>query len=86
MKGERLHIQQRFQIGVVFCSLFLALMVGRMFYLQTFRHGSLYTQSENNRIRIQPVVPKRGMVFDRNHNILIDNRASYILSVVPVAF
>ncbi len=84
MKGERLNIQQRFQIGIVFCALFLAFMIGRMFYLQSFRYSSLYAQSENNRIRIQPVVPKRGLVFDRNHNILVDNRASYTLSVVPV--
>lgn len=84
MKGERLNIQKRFGIGVVFCALLLALMIGRMFYLQTFRHDFLYTQSENNRIRIQPVVPKRGMVFDRDRRLLIDNRASYTLSVVPV--
>jgi penicillin-binding protein 2 len=84
MKGERLNIQKRLRIGVVFCALLLALMVGRMFYLQTFRHEYLYAQSENNRIRIQPVVPKRGLVYDRDRRLLIDNRASYTLSVVPV--
>jgi penicillin-binding protein 2 len=71
-------------IGVAFCALFFILMAGRMFYLQSFRHEHLYTQSENNRIRIQPVVPKRGMVYGRDHRTLIDNRASYTLSVVPV--
>jgi penicillin-binding protein 2 len=84
MKGERLDIQKRFRVGLIFCALFLALMVGRMFYLQSFRHSHLYAQSENNRIRIQPVIPQRGQVFDRDRRILIDNRASYTLSVVPV--
>lgn len=82
--GERLNIQQRFLVGAIFCALFLVLMAGRMFYLQSVRHASLYTQSEKNRIRIQPVVPKRGLVYDRDRRLLIDNRASYTLSVVPV--
>jgi penicillin-binding protein 2 len=55
-----------------------------LFFLQTFRHEQLYTQSENNRIRIQPVIPKRGIIYDRNRRILADNRASYSLSVVPM--
>lgn len=65
------------------CALFLLLLIGKMFYLQSFRHKQLYQQSENNRIRVQPVTPKRGMVFDRERRSLIDNRASYTLSVVP---
>jgi len=84
MKGERLNLHQRFLIGAIICGLFVAFMVGRMFYLQSFRHDYLYTQSENNRIRIQPVVPKRGMIYDREDRVLVDNRASYTLSVVPV--
>ncbi|MCP4566677.1 MAG: penicillin-binding protein 2 [FCB group bacterium] len=83
MSSRRLSLPQRFLIGSIFCSLFLALLLGRMFYLQTFRHQNLYTQSENNRIRIQPVVPKRGLVFDREGRLLIDNRAAYSLAVVP---
>lgn len=84
MKGERLNIQQRFLIGALISAILVVLMAGRMLYLQTFRYHYLYTQSENNRIRIQPVVPKRGVIYDRDRRILVDNRASYTLSVVPV--
>lgn len=84
MMLNRLSPSQRFLIGVVFCGLFMTLLAGRAFYLQTFRHSYLYTQSENNRIRIQPVVPRRGQVYDRDRKVLIDNRASYSLAVVPV--
>jgi len=84
MKGERLNIRQRLIFGLIFCGLFFLLMAGRMFYLQSLRYNYLYTQSENNRIRIQPVFPKRGLVYDRDGRILVDNRASYTLSVVPV--
>ncbi len=76
--------QQRLIIGSVFCALFIVLILARMFYLQTFRYEALYKQSENNRIRIQSVTPKRGVVYDREKRILVDNRASYTLAVVPV--
>ena len=76
--------QQRFVIGSLFCAVFILLLLARMFYLQTFRHASLYKQSENNRIRIQSVTPKRGTIYDREMRVLVDNRASYSLSVVPV--
>jgi len=64
--------------------LVLLFLGGRMLYLQTFRHDYLYKQSENNRVRIQPVVPKRGVIYDRDGRTLVDNRASYSLAVVPV--
>ncbi|MCK5124921.1 MAG: penicillin-binding protein 2 [candidate division Zixibacteria bacterium] len=76
--------QQRLIIGSLFCAFFIILLLGRMIYLQTFRYESLYKQSEKNRIRIQSVTPKRGIIFDREKRILVDNRASYTLSVVPV--
>lgn len=84
MSRGRLSIQRRFLVGAVFCGVFMALLVGRLIYLQTFRYEVLYTQSENNRIRIQPVTPVRGRILDRTGRILVDNRASYTLSVVPI--
>lgn len=83
MPSRRLSISQRLFIGAIVGGVFLALLMVRMFYLQTVRYQNLYTQSEKNRIRIQPVIPKRGLIFDREGRVLVDNRASYSLSVVP---
>ncbi len=83
MAQRRLGIQQRLVIGVVLCVLFFALLLGKLFYLQTFQRGHLYARSESNRIRVQPVAPVQGRVFDREGRVLIDNRASYSLAVVP---
>ncbi|MFH1701647.1 MAG: penicillin-binding protein 2 [Candidatus Zixiibacteriota bacterium] len=83
MTQGRTSKQQRFIIGIIVISFMLGLLMARMLYLQTFRHVELYTQSENNRIRIQPVVPKRGVVMDRERRMIIDNRASYSLGLVP---
>jgi penicillin-binding protein 2 len=84
MTKSHLSIEQRFRIGVVIAGLLFGLFAARMIYLQTFRHEALYSQSENNRIRLQPVIPKRGVIYDRDGRIIVGNRAAYSLSVVPV--
>jgi len=61
----------------------MALLVGKMLYLQTYRHEYLYAKSESNRIRVQPVTPRRGIIYDRDRRPLVANRAAYTLSVVP---
>jgi penicillin-binding protein 2 len=55
----------------------------RLWFLQVI-HGSNYrTQSENNRIHLRDVVPFRGLLYDRNGELLVDNRPLFILGVVP---
>jgi len=83
MNNRRLHISERFTIGAFVCSFLIALVVVRMLYLETYRYKYLYTQSENNRIRVQPIMPKRGRLLDREHRVLVTDRPSYTLSVVP---
>lgn len=81
--AERLSIQRRVLIGSIVAGLFLLMLLVKMVYLQVFRYDYLHAQSENNRIRMQPVTPPRGIIYDRNRVPLVDNRASYTLSVVP---
>ncbi len=83
MTRLRLSIDQRFTSGMILGAVFLVLLAGRMLYLQTFRHESLYAQSENNRIRVQPIIPMRGRVLDRDHRPIISNRGVYSLYVIP---
>ena len=62
--------------------IFLVLLFG-LIKLQIVEHRDLAIQSENNRIRVVPIIPRRGLVTDREGRIVIDNRPSYTLSVVP---
>ncbi len=62
--------------------IFLFLLAG-LFRLQVFQHDDLAEQSENNRIRVVPIVPRRGTLFDRDGRIMVDTRASYTVSVIP---
>lgn len=63
---------------------FLALvLVGRLVHLQIFKHQHFTTLSENNRVKIVPIAPTRGLIFDRQGEILAQNLPTYSLEVVP---
>ncbi len=65
---------------VVLCFLLLG---ARLVYLQVLRHEDLQDQAENNRTAIVPVVPKRGLILDRNGVVLATNYSAYTLEVTP---
>ena len=53
------------------------------FRLQVLEHEDYATRSEANRIKPRPVVPGRGLIYDRKGRILADNVPAYRLDVVP---
>lgn len=66
---------------LVALGLSLILLVG-LVRLQVLRHAELLNQSENNRLRVQPVSPKRGIITSRDGLELVGNRPSYNISLV----
>ena len=73
--------RERIGIAAVILS-FLFLGAG-LFNLQIVRHQELAEQSENNRLRVVPIVPRRGTIYDRDGRVMVDNRPCYTVSVVP---
>lgn len=63
--------------------LVLTALGARFAYLQLIRHEQYVTQSEANRIRSRPIVPARGLIYDRAGRLLADNVPAYRLEVVP---
>ena len=58
-------------------------LTSRLVFLQLIQ-GERYTYlSENNRIRIKRVPGTRGMIFDRQGQLLVDSRPSFDLIFVP---
>ncbi len=58
-------------------------MVLRLWSLQIVRGPEYRMKSEKNRIHLRDILPFRGMIFDRNGHLLVDNRPSYNLYVIP---
>ncbi|MGM0825778.1 MAG: penicillin-binding protein 2 [Pseudomonadota bacterium] len=59
-----------------------SLLVGRLAYLQVVQHDVYSTRSEKNRVRVEPLPPNRGLIYDRNGVLLAENRPTYNLTLV----
>lgn len=68
--------------AILLVAAMLAIVLARYYSLQITEYETYKTQSERNRVELQPLPPKRGLIFDRNGLLLADNRPSYILSIV----
>ena len=53
------------------------------FRLQVWQHEDYASRAEANRVKLQPVVPGRGLVLDREGRILADNVPAFRLEVTP---
>src|SRR5690606_11847304 len=51
--------------------------------LQVLDHEGYATRSEANRIKPRPVVPGRGMIYDRNGRLLAENVPAFRLDITP---
>lgn len=66
----------------LFMLLMLSVIASRLLYLQVFEHQRYTTLSENNRIKVLPLAPTRGLIYDRNGVILAENRPSHSLMII----
>ncbi len=66
-----------------FVALAFLVLVAQLFRLQVIQRDKYQAQSEKNRIRRIRIEPPRGVLYDRNGVILVENRPSYTLSAVP---
>ncbi|TWX72131.1 penicillin-binding protein 2 [Colwellia demingiae] len=65
--------------GVV---LVLLILFGNVFNLQVESFEKYQTRSNSNRIKLLPVAPNRGLIYDRNGVLLADNKPVYSLEVI----
>ncbi|HEY8354524.1 MAG TPA: penicillin-binding protein 2 [Methylophilaceae bacterium] len=73
----------RLAVAAMFVLLCFGILVSRLFYLQMARHEHYHTLAENNRISLVPIVPNRGLIYDKNGVILAHNFFVYTLEITP---
>jgi penicillin-binding protein 2 len=68
--------------GVIMCALaaFVVLFI-RLIYLQVIMGDEYRRLSLNNSIRLQSIDPARGRLYDRNSDLLVDNRPSFDVNI-----
>ena len=67
-------------VGVL---LLLLILFSNLYSLQVDSFEKYQTRSNSNRIKLLPVAPNRGLIYDRNGIILADNKPVYSLAVIP---
>src|SRR5690554_2940031 len=69
-------------LAVVLVFALTGVLMGRLAWLQVVQHEVYSTRSEKNRVRVEPLPPNRGLIFDRNGVLLAENRPTYNLTLV----
>ncbi|SHK50994.1 penicillin-binding protein 2 [Selenomonas ruminantium] len=64
--------------------LVIAVLIARAGYLQIYDGEHYARLAEGNRIRIIPTMAPRGTFFDRNGELLVQNRPGFAVSLMPV--
>lgn len=60
--------------------------VGRIFQLQILDHEEYAPLSRQNSIKMDVVNPARGLIYDRNGTILVENQPIYSITITPSKF
>jgi len=68
--------------GLIALSAF-GVLVARFVWLQVIQREHYHTLAEANRISVVPVVPNRGLILDRNGEVLAANYSAYTLEITP---
>ncbi len=57
-------------------------LIGRLFVLQVMRYDYYADLSQGNRVRVEPLPAQRGLILDRNGQVLAENRPAFQLELV----
>ncbi|MCR5537209.1 MAG: penicillin-binding protein 2 [Succinivibrio sp.] len=83
LEAENALFHSRMFICIGFSILLIIVLFINLYYLQVISYEDYQTRSNENSIKVVPVVPPRGIIYDRNHVVLADNRPVYHLVMYP---
>jgi len=81
--SERRLFVGRVVLSAVVAALLLGFVIARLVQLQVVDHELFAEKSQGNRVRIEPVAPIRGLVFDREGRVIAENLPAFQLELIP---
>jgi penicillin-binding protein 2 len=81
--SERRLFLSRVILAAVVSIVLIGFVVARLVQLQIIDHELFAEKSQGNRVRIEPVPPIRGLIFDRSGKVIAENLPAYQLELVP---
>ena len=61
----------------------ISLIMGRTAWLQIVKGDYYFEMAEGNRVRIERLAARRGVIYDRNYHPMVRNVANFMLYVIP---
>lgn len=75
--------RNRLAIAALGIVVLFVVLAGRFVYLQVIKRDHYHTLAEANRISVMPITPNRGLILDRNGEVLAANYSAYTLEITP---
>ncbi|NOQ81260.1 MAG: penicillin-binding protein 2 [Methylophaga sp.] len=76
-------VNERLIFAALFAGLLFVIVMVRLAVLQVVEHEHFNSLSNKNRVDISPLVPQRGLIYDRNGVILAENIPTFSLELTP---
>ncbi|MGF1853739.1 penicillin-binding protein 2 [Vibrio satsumensis] len=67
-------------IGII---VMMTMLVVNLYNIQVNQYQDYKTRSNDNRIKVVPIAPNRGLIYDRNGVLLAENRPVFNLEITP---
>lgn len=85
---DRPEFASRYRLWVVTGSILvlLAILLYRLYDIQFNQYDEFQKISEKNSVRRIARDPSRGLIYDRDFNIVVDNKPSYTLTITPFEY
>lgn len=81
--SERRLFVSRVLLSAALAVVLLGLVIARLVQLQVVDHELFAEKAQGNRVRIEPVAPIRGLIFDRRGRVVAENLPAYQLELIP---
>ena len=79
---ERRIFINRVLVASTLMIIFTIVLIMRYFDLQVRQHKDFVTQSDNNRVHVRSTPPARGVIYDRNGEIVAENQSISNLTII----
>lgn len=74
---------KRILISFIFILILTGMLILNLYYIQIIHYKNYQTKSNENRIKLIPILPDRGIIYDRNSIPIAFNKISYQLEIIP---
>lgn len=76
----------RLRIFYILLFFFFSSSFFQLFKMQIINQQNYETKSNENSIKEVPLIPPRGLFYDRNFNLIVGNKSAFTLEIVPAYY